>query len=453
MRTFRFALRVAGLLALVIIVLFFAISAMFRLTVAGPFHEHVRDVRATEVALFAYQLESRLGELELASPEAEIVIIAFARQHRREMVVLDNSGEILHATTDQLSTWEPADTTEVACGERTCQVLYTRPRFAAATAPLLRDGREVGVLLLDQSLRRNDETHNFVLGLALICVLGLVGVFGLALYLTRPLRRMSRSMDRVAQGDLNHRVDVKGRDEVARMGESFNTMTDRVAGMIRGHKELLAGVSHELRSPLTRMKISLDLLENGADPVRHIKSLDEDVDSLDAMVEELLTASRLDLGTETLRPESLELEELLQAGWRRVEGADENLEVSLELDLDPRDVAVRADRSLAVRLLGNLFENAARHAPGAPVTVRARVVEDRVVITVTDSGPGVPPEEIQRLFEPFYRADPSRSRRTGGTGLGLMIVQRAVEAMGGQIEATRATKDGGLSLEFDLPRA
>ncbi len=453
MRTFRFALRVAGLLTLFVLLVLFAISAMFRHTVGKPFHEHVRQVRATEAALFAFQLESRLQGDELESPEAEGAIRAFAREHGRDIAIYNSAGDLVIATGEHLLDWDPDETLEVACGDRSCQVYFSRPNTAVARVPLFENGREIGALMVDQSFRGYDATHNFLIGLVLIGLMGLLGVFALSLYLTRPIRRMSESMDRVAQGDLGHRVEVKGRDEVARMGESFNTMTDRVASMIRGHKELLAGVSHELRSPLARMKISLDLLGNGADPDRHIRSLDEDLDDLDSMVEELLTASRLDLGTETLRPESLALDELLDEGWRRIAADAEASGTSLERDLEPTDLEVWADRRLAVRVLGNLLENAVRHAPGSPVNVRARAVDGRVFISVSDEGPGVPEEALDRLFEPFYRSDPSRSRRTGGTGLGLMIVQRAVDAMGGKVEARPAGEEGGLKIAFDLPRS
>jgi signal transduction histidine kinase len=166
-----------------------------------------------------------------------------------------------------------------------------------------------------------------------------------------------------------------------------------------------------------------------------------------------MTASRLDLGTATLRPERASLDDLVSAAWTRVEREAVDRGVSLTCSLEPPDVLVLADRALTVRLLGNLFENAVRHAPGSSVVVRARRGAVRVDVDVIDDGPGVAPEMHEKLFEPFFRADPSRSRRTGGSGLGLMIVRRAVEAQGGTCRASASSPGGGLTISFDLAAA
>jgi signal transduction histidine kinase len=134
----------------------------------------------------------------------------------------------------------------------------------------------------------------------------------------------------------------------------------------------------------------------------------------------------------------------------RVADAAEEAGIELVVEVDSDACSIHADRSLVVRLLGNLFENAVRYAGQGPVCLVAKRRDDRVEITVSDQGPGVDPKLLPRLFEPFFRADPSRSRRTGATGLGLMIVQRAVEAHGGTVRA-EAVPGGGLAISFDLP--
>jgi len=227
-------------------------------------------------------------------------------------------------------------------------------------------------------------------------------------------------------------------------------MANRIQTMINGQKELMAGVSHELRSPLSRMKLSLELLRaQGADSGR-LDQMQGEIDELDGMVEELLVASRLDLGSESLDPRAVPLDSLLADAWNRV--AASAAEAGMELDPDVGDGAdaVTADPALAVRVLGNLFENAVRHGGAGPIRVRARRAGDRVQIRVADGGDGVDPDHLEHLFEPFYRADKSRSRKTGGTGLGLMIVRRAVEAHGGTVMA-ESTEAGGLAVVFDLP--
>jgi signal transduction histidine kinase len=236
------------------------------------------------------------------------------------------------------------------------------------------------------------------------------------------------------------------------MGISFNAMADRVSGMVRSGKELLAGVSHELRSPLARIKVSLELLRAEGAPERHVRSIDDDVDALDALVDELLTASRLDLGTATLDREAVPLAELVEQGAARMRGGRDGATAELEIRIDPPDLEVEVDRALGARLVGNLLENAARYGEGSAVTLTARREGERARVEVRDRGPGVPDEALGSLFRPFFRVDTSRSRRTGGTGLGLMIARRAVEAHGGAIAASNAP-GGGLAVAFDLPLA
>jgi signal transduction histidine kinase len=142
--------------------------------------------------------------------------------------------------------------------------------------------------------------------------------------------------------------------------------------------------------------------------------------------------------------------DLVGEGAARLPSGPERL--ALEVCIEPPELAVAIDRALGVRLLGNLLENVARHGEGSPVVVTARREGDRAVVAVRDHGPGVPEEVLGALFQPFFRVDASRSRRTGGIGLGLMVARRAVEAHGGAISATNAP-GGGLEVTFDLPLA
>jgi two-component system sensor histidine kinase RstB len=232
------------------------------------------------------------------------------------------------------------------------------------------------------------------------------------------------------------------------MGRSFNAMADRVELMIGNQKELLAGISHELRSPLSRMKLSLEMLREAGAQRARVDAVDAEVDALDALVQELLVVSQLELATASLELGTIAVHDLIEEGWKRVAAVAK--ETRLQIDVQPDAGELRVDRVLAVRILGNLFENAVRHGGGELVKVTARRQEDRIVLAVSDNGPGVPAEVMESLFEPFFRVDRSRSRRTGGTGIGLMIVRRAVEAHGGKVRA-EAAPGGGLALIFDLP--
>lgn len=306
--------------------------------------------------------------------------------------------------------------------------------------------------LMHGALHGTEAHRAFMLVVLRLGLVAMVLMALLSVYITAPLRRMSRSMDRIAAGDLEHRVPVRGRDEGAAMGRSFNAMADRVRAMIMGQKELMAGVSHELRSPLTRMKLSLELLRQEPKRIDRIADLEADIDALDALVEELLLASRIDLRAVPLQRESLDLADLCREAWARVADEAEAQGTTLEVRWDEAARWVQGDRSLLVRLLGNLFENAVRHAGPGRVTVTSEPQGDRLRITVGDEGPGVDEADLERLFDPFFRADRSRSRKTGAGGLGLMIVRRAVEAHGGKVQA-RLREPRGLGVIFDLPRA
>jgi len=324
--------------------------------------------------------------------------------------------------------------------------------------PLRREGKRVAYLVVQGPLHLESTRRAFLVGLLQIGAVALVCVLALAFYLTTPLQRMKRSMDRIAAGDLEHRVAARGLDEVAAMGRSFNTMAERINTMVTGQKELMAGVSHELRSPLARMKLQLELLrgelgaakKEGKDRTQQIEA---EVDTLNDLVGELLLASRFDLDAVPLAPERLELCDLVEQSWQRVADTAAKRKITLECTPDPDATQLVADPTLTVRILGNLFENAVRYAREGAIRVTAIRVPgadtDRVEITVADQGPGVPAEQLGRLFEPFFRADPSRSRKTGANGLGLMIVRRAVEAHGGKVRA-ELRSPRGLAVRFDL---
>jgi signal transduction histidine kinase len=461
LKTFWLATRIAVAFMALMVAVLLAATFVFHRTIGGSIHHAIVEARTSQALLFVGEVESELAARAItvrgddgAAPEAtrhlldelgrqRLVTLALLTPER-EVITLagvdERGGRHLHGP------WRHQRYRDYPCGGRTCQVGH-RPPFPVLV-PLGPSADGPPLLLGVSHAPPAADRRALHLGLLVIAGVAFLGVVGFALYLTIPLRQVSRAIDRVAQGDLDHRVPVRGRDEVARVARSFNAMADRIAHMIRSRKEMMAGASHELRSPLSRMKLSLEMLRDSGADAKRLDSLEEDIDALDAMVEELSLASKLDLQHEPQAPQALSLAELVQEGWKRANHPTEKV----ELRLGDNATMVEADPALAKRILGNLLENAARHGGGEPVAVTSRRQEDRVVVSVTDEGPGVPHEALERIFEPFYRVDSSRSRRTGGSGLGLMIVRRAVEAHGGTIEATRGD-GGGLVMTFDLPAA
>jgi signal transduction histidine kinase len=285
-------------------------------------------------------------------------------------------------------------------------------------------------------LHRLRRAHSLMIWLVLALI---VGVIVLAHELIRrslrPLRTLREGVARLSAGELDVALPQGTRDEFGALTEAFNGMVRRVSEMVRARDQLLVDVSHELRSPLTRMKVALELLPQD-EKQRRMKA---DVSEMETMLSELLERERLGDGR-SIRTEPVDLVALLREAALSVEDAPPGVVVSSgepEL-LVPLD----ADRVRVV--LRNLLENAVKYAlpDSRPIEVVAEREARRVVVRVRDDGPGIPEDELERVFEPFYRVDRSRSRRTGGYGLGLSICKRIMRTHGGDIVATRGSRRG-----------
>jgi signal transduction histidine kinase len=280
------------------------------------------------------------------------------------------------------------------------------------------------------------------LGLVLVVLFLAVaaGAYPVVRRLTRRLEALQRGVERFGAGDLHQRVDDRGRDEVAAVAASFNQAADRIEALVKSHQSLLANASHELRSPLARLKMAVSLLAS-AEPAQRDKlarEIDTNVAELDALVEEVLLASRLDAQARLERHEAVDLlglaaEEAARAG-ARLEGG-----VAL---------TVQGDERLLRRALRNLLDNARRYGGGeTDLIVAAR--DGRAELRVCDRGPGVPEAMRERIFEPFFRL-PGHAEREGGVGLGLALVKQIAERHGGSVRC-EARDGGGSCFVLALP--
>ncbi len=279
----------------------------------------------------------------------------------------------------------------------------------------------------------------------MLSLLGFVAlVVGLGAYpvvrrLTGRLERLQTSVESWGTGRLSTRVAVEGSDEVARLATSFNTSAARIEALVGAQKSLMANASHELRSPLARIRMALELLPEQANPALRME-LNRNIAELDQLIEEVLLASRLDAADETPRSEgevdltALAVEECARSGAL----------------LDADAVTLTGDARLLRRLVRNLLENAARHGAGAPVKVAIDRPEDGSIrLDVCDRGPGVPEAERERIFEPFYRL-PGASEADGGVGLGLALVRQIARHHGGSVTCL-ANPEGGCCFRVLLP--
>ncbi|MBF0624246.1 MAG: HAMP domain-containing protein [Magnetococcales bacterium] len=294
-----------------------------------------------------------------------------------------------------------------------------------------------------------------VLPLAAILVSGLV-VLLLARHFTQPIRRLRQAHLQLAAGDLGVRVQALRHripDELTDLTQAFNYTAEQLERLFQGQVRLLRDLSHELRSPLARMRVALSLMERQRPADDHQQRLTRELERLDVLIGQIITVSRpgrpggmrqdswVDLGALAATVVADAAFEAERSGRRLV----------LEAAGEP-PLLLRADPPLLHAAVENLVRNALRYAPpgGEPVIVRLGRLEWQAELTVADRGPGVPEEQLQNIFEPFFRLEESRDRSSGGFGLGLAIAQRAIRDHGGTITASNRA-GGGLEVTLRLP--
>jgi signal transduction histidine kinase len=305
-----------------------------------------------------------------------------------------------------------------------------------------------------------------VLGSAFLFALGSAALVGylLSRQLVRRLERLSGAVEALAAGDLGQRVDEGRDDEVGQLARRFNAMADRLAttvaeldartreaeSALAAKRELVANVSHELRTPLASISghaESLLMLGDGASAERRAESLSvlhREARQLSHLVDDLFLLSTTESGGLPLSMREVDaagtLEEVV-ATFRPL--ARREAHITIVSDVEPGLPLARGDRERIVQVLGNLVRNALRHTPeGGLVSLRAGRAGDQIQITVEDTGAGIPPDRLERLFDRFYRGDDARDRASGGAGLGLAIVRELVEAMGGTVAAESVVGEG-----------
>ncbi len=294
-------------------------------------------------------------------------------------------------------------------------------------------------------LGRRLHVHHPALGLTVLLVaiaaLVALGAYPVVRRLTARLERLQRSVDAWGEGKLSTRVAVEGQDEVAALAASFNRSAARIEELVRAQKSLLANASHELRSPLARIRMAVELMQDQAAPAVR-DELSRNVAELDQLIDEVLLASRLDaVGGAALADDEVDLTALL---------AEECARAGAALDAIPAQC--RGDARLLRRMARNLLENARRHGAGSPVTVRLAVRGDGTLeLDVCDGGPGIGAAQRERIFEPFYRA-PGASEAAGGVGLGLSLVRQIVELHGGSVRC-EDNQGKGCRFRVTLPSA
>lgn len=281
-----------------------------------------------------------------------------------------------------------------------------------------------------------------------IVIIGLVS-YALAKVLSRRIRLLRSAAQVISAGNLTARVTITGSDEISALAKDFNLMAERINEMMASQRQLVSDVSHELRSPLARLRIALGLAERAEDPSLSLMRIEKEADELERLVTDLLSLARIESGQSKMDRQPVPMCELLKSivSDANYEGKDHRRSVLLE---SCDEATVMGDPVLLHAAIENVVRNALSYTPeGSSVVIRLQQYESELAITIDDQGPGVPEDALARLFEPFSRVAESRDRHSGGYGLGLAITGRTLLAHGGKAVAENRPA-GGLRVILTL---
>jgi two-component system sensor histidine kinase BaeS len=296
-------------------------------------------------------------------------------------------------------------------------------------------------------------TAFFVLAVAAAAIVSLAVATLLARWLSAPLRRLGLAAHAVAEGDLSARVPREGPTELLSLASSFNEMAERLARQEKLRQEFIANAAHELRTPLTNLRGYLEALRDGViAPSRPaFESLQEEVDRLVRLSRSLDALAEGDLGARPPELRDVDVASAIASAVELVEPVFERRHIGWETQV-PTGLRARANPDHLAQVLANLLQNATRYTPeGGRVVVGAAARQNDVIVTVTNSGDGIPAADLPRVFERFFRVERSRDRARGGAGIGLAIVKQLVELGGGRVGAESSA--GTTRFWFSLPLA
>ncbi|WP_281560904.1 ATP-binding protein [Thalassomonas sp. RHCl1] len=292
--------------------------------------------------------------------------------------------------------------------------------------------------------------------IALPLVISFIFCWLLARNLSKPLLSMRSVANRLGDGDLSVRVNdgATRSDELGSLARSINQMAQKLEISLQAQKRLLGDVSHELRSPMTRLQMALGLAQKSSDDPKnlskHLQRCETEVHRLDQMIADVLALSRLENALHQLNFAKLDLTGLLDILLQDAQFTADEKSIKLQLDA-VKNSQLKADSQLIASAISNVLGNAVKYSPqGSNIEVTLRHQGHNAVLTIADAGPGVPEHALAQLFDPFYRVAEARDRKTGGTGLGLAIARQAVLAHRGSITAQN-NDSGGLTVTIQLP--
>ncbi len=280
----------------------------------------------------------------------------------------------------------------------------------------------------------------------LILIAGLV-CYALARYLTSPIKNLSLATKQLAEGDLKVRIASKRRDEIGQLSRDFDEMAERIESLLTSQERLTRDISHELRSPLARMNVALELARNTPENQSFLTRIETESQRLNEMITNILTLSKLESKSETIEKKELNLSSLFDSVVADAQFEANAKGKSVEI-ICKEECRILGNERLLRSAIENVLRNAVRYT-NEKVLISLKVESKKAIIKIQDYGGGIPDAELKEVFRPFYRVSESRTRKSGGIGLGLAITEQSVNAHQGDVSAKNT--DGGLLVEIKLP--
>ncbi|MFC1671015.1 sensor histidine kinase [Spirochaetota bacterium] len=294
------------------------------------------------------------------------------------------------------------------------------------------EGKYIFVFNPHQMIQWEEE---YVFILLLIVTITLLIAYLLIRNILKPIKWLTKGVEEIGNGNFNHQVSVRKEDDLGELTRAFNAMGKRIGEMLRARDQLLLDVSHELRSPITRIKVALEFVKD--EEIR--KSMGDDISDIDKMISEILEEQRLNNIFGKIQKENVKTIDFVKDTVKSYENKHPGIKITVEDDME---MNVDVERMKIV--MKNILDNAFKYATveSKPVEISVIKKEKQTHIVVRDYGSGIPGEDLPNIFEPFYRVDRSRSKETGGYGLGLSLSKRIMEAHGGAIEIDSRLNEG-----------
>lgn len=330
--------------------------------------------------------------------------------------------------------------------------------------PILADGQKVAVVIIGHGIRPplegDTRASEFIHRNNLLLLYSALGAVLVALImaillsrtLTRPIRELTKATHALAEGDLSQQVPVRSRDELGKLAEAFNKMSSELARSVNARRQMTADIAHELRTPLSLILGHAEAVHDGVLPPtrENFEIVREEAGRLEHLVDDLRIISLADAGELSLNPQSVAPQKLLQEVANLYQYQIQKKNIRLDLDITPPLPDISVDSGRMTQVFTNILDNALRYTPeGGNILFSVKSFKHEVQFTIRDSGPGLGPKDLSRIFDRFYRVDASR-QRGGGSGLGLAIAKSIVQANNGQIRA-ESEPGKGLTVIISFP--